>query len=67
MGFTYSDTSKGVDYGKWRKKTSEMMLTDIITIVDIAVTAISIVVTLVSIVQSARNSKHQNSNRPGKV
>jgi hypothetical protein len=58
---------KEVDYGKWRRKAREMMLADIITIADIVVTVISIIVTLISITQSARNSKHQNSNRPGKV
>jgi hypothetical protein len=43
-----------------------MMSMDIAGIVDIVVTVISIIVTVINIIQSARNSKHQSSNRPGK-
>jgi F0F1-type ATP synthase assembly protein I len=40
------------------------MLDSIIGLVDIVVTIIGIIVTLIGIVQSARNTKHQSSNRP---
>jgi F0F1-type ATP synthase assembly protein I len=40
------------------------MLSNTIGLVDIVVTVIGTIVTLISIVQSARNTKHQSSNRP---
>jgi hypothetical protein len=46
------------------ERPCKMMLENIVGIVDIVVTVVSIAVTLISIIQSARNSKHQSSNRP---
>lgn len=40
----------------------EMLI--IVDLIGIAVTVLSIIVTVVSIVQTAKNNKHQKSNRP---